>query len=379
MCIRRFYSGVSFGFPSTRRSVITAPPTTHPSQQQQQPPPSPSTDNLRCYFYYTNERGDLYNVYNTADGFFDTIGTIAKSKQGGGGGPPLSKKQLQTIPSGPSFLKDRTFLDFFMKNLRVFSTDPKVCRDVSRAKRYEECLLMSSSSSSSPNNSNGSGGGVAPLSSPLSVSPTNINNNNNSTTKNSENKKDDGDDEVVDSTHDIVVSAIGDVLAREGLHVHDMFPYVSLCGKELNFIACEKEPIVFYDLTTTSKDDKNNKSSSSSDMVLRFAGTLEEPFVPSSLVVDEEGYLYHPVTTLNTNPPPRQPRRQQQQQSNSNSSDNDDTSSAASKCGVHKQQLGLVGASVGFKLGFEYICEEKDTDGNYVIEWDGAKTPVPLR
>ena len=110
-------------------------------------------------------------------------------------------------------------------------------------------------------------------------------------------------------------------------------------------------------------------------MVLRFAGTLEEPFLPDSLVVDKDGYLYHPVTTLRTNPPPTRRRQRETSTSDESSEAPVEPSTAAD----FPKQYGLVGASVGFKLGFEFICEEKDSEGNYVIEWEGARTPVPLR
>lgn len=264
---------------------------------------------MRCYFYYTNERGDLYNIYNAEEGgFFDAAGVLAKrkSQEADPSAPPRSPDEERTLktglPSGPSFLKDPAFLDFFFKHLRVFSTDSRRCRDHLRSRRYEKALM---------------GDGIS------------------------------------DEPTSPLVKNLCATLDREGLQVEDLFPFVSLCGKELNFIACEKEPVVFHDLVPLG-----GSSGVGIGMGLRFAGTLIEPFAPERLAVDGEGYLYHPLSSLDTNPAAR------------SGTDTTATSSAT-------KQMGLVGASVGFKLGFEYMCDETDDDGNYVIEWRGVKTPVP--
>mmetsp|Transcript_3295 Transcript_3295/g.5555 ORF Transcript_3295/g.5555 Transcript_3295/m.5555 type:complete len:134 (-) Transcript_3295:104-505(-) len=64
---------------------------------------------------------------------------------------------------------------------------------------------------------------------------------------------------------------------------HTEYPFISPCGKEMNFIRPADTPIVFEKL-----DD---------DEELVFGATHRQPFKPSELVwVEETGRLYHPVT-----------------------------------------------------------------------------------
>lgn len=66
-----------------------------------------------------------------------------------------------------------------------------------------------------------------------------------------------------------------------GLHER-AFPWLSPCGKELNFVAADDTPIVFHDLV---------------DAQLAYGGTLREPFRPEHLRLSaRSGRLYHALT-----------------------------------------------------------------------------------
>jgi hypothetical protein len=67
----------------------------------------------------------------------------------------------------------------------------------------------------------------------------------------------------------------------ESIGVSGDYPYVSPCGKELNFIRPAATPMVFHSLT----DQDTN---------LVFGGTMTQPFDPSRLAISEQtGRLYH--------------------------------------------------------------------------------------
>lgn len=63
--------------------------------------------------------------------------------------------------------------------------------------------------------------------------------------------------------------------------LHEDYPFISPCGKELNFIKPADMPIVFHDL--------------SHDNELIYGGTLKVTFDPSKVLVSPRtGRLYHP-------------------------------------------------------------------------------------
>ncbi|XP_016930552.2 UPF0598 protein CG30010 [Drosophila suzukii] len=67
------------------------------------------------------------------------------------------------------------------------------------------------------------------------------------------------------------------------------FPYISLCGRERNFIRCDDTPLVFTE--QLRKDDKEVLSYAHSGQVL----TL--PYEPHKLYMDpRNGRVYHPAT-----------------------------------------------------------------------------------
>lgn len=69
---------------------------------------------------------------------------------------------------------------------------------------------------------------------------------------------------------------------------HQAYPFVSPCGRELNFLQPEDTPVVFSELLV--HDD---------GCVLAFAGSLREPFDPERVhLCGRTGRLYHPLTSL---------------------------------------------------------------------------------
>jgi hypothetical protein len=84
---------------------------------------------------------------------------------------------------------------------------------------------------------------------------------------------------------------------------HDDFPYVSPCGREMNYIRCDDLPVVFNWLLTTDKQViqdihsySGSMSSAPSNELLSYGGveTLTVPFQPEKLVMfPESGRVYH--------------------------------------------------------------------------------------
>jgi hypothetical protein len=65
------------------------------------------------------------------------------------------------------------------------------------------------------------------------------------------------------------------------------YPWVSPCGKELNFVAAEDTPVVFIDLVSDAAGSQ-----------LAYAGSARQPFEPARLLLSaSSGRLYHPLTT----------------------------------------------------------------------------------
>ena len=90
-------------------------------------------------------------------------------------------------------------------------------------------------------------------------------------------------------------------------NVHPEYPWISHCGRELNFIKCEASiPIVFHDLIRKVDDDNDQYRSyevsldeaeqNNFEFFLQFGGTLRVPLDPSQLKCDlETGRLYHAI------------------------------------------------------------------------------------
>ncbi|RWS16112.1 UPF0598 protein CG30010-like protein [Dinothrombium tinctorium] len=74
---------------------------------------------------------------------------------------------------------------------------------------------------------------------------------------------------------------------RTGKYEHE-FPYLSLCGRERNYIRCDDLPIVFTHIIK-SGDNKHLLS-------YGYAGELlTVPFAPQDLCMPESGRIYHPA------------------------------------------------------------------------------------
>ncbi|ORC88733.1 putative UPF0598 protein C8orf82 [Trypanosoma theileri] len=202
--------------------------------------------------------------------------------------------QSKQKPAGPAYLRDGVFLDFFYQRLQRNSL--------------------------------------------THITACNNNNNNN-------NKMSGGISESI-IVEDNLVMTVDQFL--------QFFPYVSLCGKEKNFLSVQDAPVVFtdYNFNSELKEKKEKEKDLDSVATLSFAGSLQEPFQPSALTVTQAGKLFHPITTLKY-----LHRTTAEQPSES--------------------VKGLVGAQVGLKLGFDFLCEEQNRDGQYMIEWNGQKYVIP--
>jgi hypothetical protein len=66
------------------------------------------------------------------------------------------------------------------------------------------------------------------------------------------------------------------------LKTHPDFPFVSKCGRELNFVKCAETPIVFQNLEK---------------QCLIYGGSLKTQFDPSALLI-KDGKLYHYLDSL---------------------------------------------------------------------------------
>lgn len=85
------------------------------------------------------------------------------------------------------------------------------------------------------------------------------------------------------------VIAADETRSREALHqeacklgASEGYQWISPCGPELNLVRCQDTPVVYRELGVE-------------DGMLKWAGSLEEPFQPDKLVVDpKNGYVYHP-------------------------------------------------------------------------------------
>nr|CDI55202.1 conserved hypothetical protein [Melanopsichium pennsylvanicum 4] len=125
------------------------------------------------------------------------------------------------------------------------------------------------------------------------------------------------------------------------------YEWISPCGPELNLVRTQDTPIVYTEL-----DD---------DGLLKWAGTLTEPFQPEQMVVDpENGYVYHPS-----------PKRQNRRRNKS------DTSQDVKRYG----ELSLLGSNLVLSRlaeGLEIDAElfEKGVGGS--IEWQGKRYDLGL-
>lgn len=116
------------------------------------------------------------------------------------------------------------------------------------------------------------------------------------------------------------------------LHINNMkdvypdFPYLSIRGKELNFVTCGHSPIVFHDLTPEG------------DLV--YANSLKIRFDPEAVVVDESGPIYHRVILEGPKP---------------------------------VAILGLIERSVAFNISQHIQPDEDSSNGGFILTWNGAR------
>ena len=72
------------------------------------------------------------------------------------------------------------------------------------------------------------------------------------------------------------------------------FPFISPCGKELNYIQCDDQPIVYYSII----DTKDEQSSESEQLTINGAeNQLVYPFQPQKICMfPQTGRMYHPAS-----------------------------------------------------------------------------------
>ena len=75
------------------------------------------------------------------------------------------------------------------------------------------------------------------------------------------------------------------------------YQFVSVCGRELNFVNADVVPIVFHSLAppTAQESQKNNSRQGAPIMELVYGHNLRSPLCPSALWMDEEGKVFHPA------------------------------------------------------------------------------------
>lgn len=85
------------------------------------------------------------------------------------------------------------------------------------------------------------------------------------------------------------------------VELEEQYPYVSICGKELNFLKPEDVPIVYTKLLPTTATTTSTKENNSQKPLfqLSYGASLKVPFDPSALhLCTKKGYLYHPVPSV---------------------------------------------------------------------------------
>ncbi|KAJ1042363.1 hypothetical protein NDA10_002286 [Ustilago hordei] len=126
------------------------------------------------------------------------------------------------------------------------------------------------------------------------------------------------------------------------------YEWISPCGPELNLLRSQDTPIVYREL-------------SEEDGMLKWAGTLTEPFLPEKLVVDSSnGYVYHP------SPQPSRRRRK--------GAEGTETGSKYGSLSLLGSNLVLSRLAEGLEI--DPYAFEKGLGGS--IEWQGRRYNLGL-
>merc|ERR1711879_339169 len=80
---------------------------------------------------------------------------------------------------------------------------------------------------------------------------------------------------------------------QQHLEFLELYPFVSLCAGEFNFLRCEDKPIVFHTLKPRDECEHGDKR------VLLYGASLEVPFKLDLLRMCTNGRLYHPTMDEN--------------------------------------------------------------------------------
>ena len=86
---------------------------------------------------------------------------------------------------------------------------------------------------------------------------------------------------------------------------NEEFPFLSRCGRELNFIRCDDTPVVYTKLFPTNSTPDTTQisleqlfSTSAEPFELHFGGNLTVDFEPELLEMTGSGRLYYPTPPL---------------------------------------------------------------------------------
>jgi hypothetical protein len=394
------YGGAALWHSQRRLSTTTSTPA-----MTAQPPPATSSTHStgtpvkgeRSYVYFLNQRGQLFHI-------FDVEGFASRD----------------VTPSGPTFLRDPKFLDFFFSRL---VSNWHFIFDYAQTRRGPTATVRGDCDAAF-------GGGPSTHTSPASLRQLLLAQSSDPSalwelfnrrpvdTQQQQLTTSANDGDVGGTTRRLLSDE--DIVAA----LRHRFPWVSRCGHEQNYIVAEDSPIVFHDLQWTASsssspsssdgDDRENQNngddvsyvavtkeamlasslastthpSSQEPMLLRhqqaellFAGTLREPFLPSSLRCSRDGRLYHPVTASTHFIFRREwgsPRAFPRPATSGAAMETSDDADATSLEPPLPPLLGLVGAQVGLRLGLDFVCEDQTAEGNFEIEWLGATHVIPF-
>lgn len=301
---------------------------------------------IRQYLYFIDSRGSLFHVFDV-DGTLNAplmlLGVSSLTLSDGiakkvGTPSHLSTYATSTwrkkLPSGPTFLRETKFLDFFFQRLEWNHdalSQVSVMTTCAHTQPWRNLELVERR--------------ILELSAGGNV-------------KNHHSKC---------------------IALHEKEHLRLVAPWVSPCGPlERNYIIAEDAPIVFHDLqwrhdaaaaiSREAQDLSLHRGSHevlhhTSDFDLVFGGSLRQPFRPESVRCSPDGRLYHPVDSIRH----RWLRKQQRQRSCTTSTavgmmDDFDTSTSPPPS-PPPLLMGLLGPQVALRLGLDFISDHS-TDEN---------------
>lgn len=259
---------------------------------------------LREYYYFLNQRGQLFHIY-------DIEGLLSVSK----------------LPTGPTFLRDPKFLDFFFQRIR-----PNPVFFAAIAEATERRMLFTRWTQHAPWEA-----------------------------------WEHHSQDALRRLGIIAANKQSDAPGSLDTLATSWCPWVSVCGDEGNFLISEDAPIVFSDLqwdANPSAEISRDSASNGSHASLVFGGSMREVFRPGTLRCSRDGRLYHPVAGTQFAGGGRAVAKYWKL--------------SVEDVDESPPLMGLVGAQVGLKLGLDFVCEDTNDDGHFVIEWFGQQHVIPF-